>query len=153
MKFICDEMLGKLARWLRILGIDTYYEKELSDARILAIALKEERIILTRDSKLEALKSSSYPMVLIKSENSFQQLKEVQSIFRLKFEEKSLFTRCLVCNQLLEPVPKERIKDKIYPYVYQTQNEFVFCQKCQKIYWSGSHVKRMRKKLSEENLL
>ncbi len=152
MKFICDDNLGKLAKWLRTLGYDTLFSQEISDKELLSKALNEDRVILTRDTKLIELKVVSR-YLLIESDNPLEQLKQVKEKFNLETSEKKLFTRCLVCNTPLNSIKKEKIKDKIPPYVYKTQENFVFCSKCNKIFWSGTHVEKMIQRLKEIKII
>jgi len=80
-------------------------------------------------------------------------LKQVVKHFELKPDKKLFFSRCLLCNQVLEKVEKEKIKDRLYPYVYQTQENFVHCPKCDRIYWSATHVEKMIRTLSEGGII
>jgi len=148
MKFICDDMLGKLARWMRTLGLDTYYEKDLPDNKLLKIALAEDRIILTRDAKIPKIRNAKN-FVWIYSSDPLEQVKEVAQKLKLRIEPERFFTRCLECNGVLEKIAKEKVKDKVWPYVYKTQENFVSCPNCNRIYWPGTHLQRMEKKLRE----
>ena len=152
LKFICDDNLGKLAKWLRALGYDTLFQLTIEDGEMISLALRENRIILSRDTKLSRFKiRENY--LLIQSENPLEQLKQVMDHFKLKIEEDLFFSRCLVCNQSLQKVEKEKIKKRLYPYVYQTQENFVYCSVCDRIYWAGTHVERMTKRLSEVGII
>lgn len=148
MKFICDDNLGRLAKWLRILGYDTLFYPAISDRELVKKALTEGRIILTRDNDLIQMKSVQ-DYLLIKSDQHLEQLKQVIKHFKLKKDEEKLFTRCLVCNTLLEEIGKEKIKDRLYPYVYKTQNHFVYCSSCDKIFWSATHIDHIKEKLKK----
>ena len=152
MKFFCDDNLGKLAKWLRILGYDTLFRLTIEDGELVSIALKENRIILSRDTKLSRFKIKDKHL-LIQSEKPLEQLKQVIDHFKLKIDKDLLFSRCLVCNQVLQKVEKEKIKDRLYPYVYQTQENFVYCSVCDRIYWSATHVEKMIKRLSEGGII
>ncbi|MBM2834098.1 MAG: hypothetical protein HW406_1259 [Candidatus Brocadiaceae bacterium] len=147
LKFIADAMLGRLARWLRILGHDVAYESSVSDDVLIASALNEGRIILTMDRKLTERESARNSM-LIKSPSYKEQLKQVITQYNIDYKS-GIFTRCLVCNNLLEAIEKEKIKDRIPPYVYSTQEEFDICRQCGRIYWSGTHRIKMLKMLDE----
>jgi len=147
LKFIADAMLGRLARWLRILGHDVVYESSISDNDLIARAIHERRIILTMDRKL-AERESAKNSLLINSPSYKEQLKQVITHYNIDYKS-GIFTRCLVCNNLLEPIEKEKIKDRIPPYVYSTQDEFDICQQCGRIYWSGTHRVKMLKMLDE----
>ena len=146
-EFIADAMLGRLARWLRILGCDVLYESSISDDDLIARAIREHRIILTMDRKLTERESAKNSL-LIKSPSYKEQLKQVITHYNIDYKS-GIFTRCLVCNNLLEPIEKEKIKDRVPPYVYSTQDEFDICQQCGRIYWSGTHRTKMLEMLDK----
>ena len=141
LKFIADAMLGRLARWLRILGHDVVYDSSISDNDLIARAIREHRIILTMDRKLTERESAKNSL-LIESPSYKEQLKQVITHYNIDYKS-GIFTRCLVCNSLLASIEKEKIKDKVPPYVYSTQDEFDICQQCGRIYWSGTHRTKM----------
>ncbi|MFH0931374.1 MAG: Mut7-C RNAse domain-containing protein [Candidatus Zixiibacteriota bacterium] len=153
MKFICDDNLGKLAKWLRTLGYDTLFSMDIEDTELVSKALKDNRIILSRDTELKRFKSAEKNFLLLSSNNPLEQLKEVLRKYNLKPEQENLFTRCMVCNQVLVSVPKKEVENKVPPFVFKTQESFVYCSKCDKLYWGGTHVKNLKKKIIEENLL
>ena len=151
-KFFCDDNLGRLAKWLRTLGYDTRFQLDIGDGELVSVALKENRIILSRDTKLSRFKIKDR-YLLIQSEKPLEQLKQVVDQFKLKIDKDLLFSRCLVCNHVLQKVEKGKIKDRLYPYVYQTQENFVYCSECDRIYWPATHVERMTKKLSDGGII
>lgn len=151
-KFFCDDNLGKLAKWLRTLGFDTRFQLTIEDGELVSIALKENRVILSRDAKLSRFKIKD-KYLLIQSEKPLEQLKQVRAHFKLKMDKDLLFSRCLICNQPLQKADKEKIKERLYPYVYQTQENFVHCPVCDRIYWAATHVQRMKEKLSAGGIL
>jgi uncharacterized protein with PIN domain len=145
MKFVTDHMLGRLARYLRLLGYDTFYpEKPLDDDSIIDIARSQERVLLSRDRVLCSRYSNS---LLIKSENYLEQLKEV--IDRFNLDGKMMLSRCSVCNTPLEKIEKERIKGRVPENVFLNHEEFYVCPGCGRIYWMGSHTKRIIETLEE----
>ena len=146
MKFIADEMVGKLARWLRVAGFDTLYHHPISDEKLLEIAQRENRTILTRDRKVAAA-NESQSVFVVTSENPFEQFITVVSHFRLDIESNA-FQRCLECNGQLLPVRKEDYADKIPPHVYATQRKFSQCSGCGRLYWPGTHYESMRRRLA-----
>ncbi len=146
MKFICDDMLGKLAKHLRALGFDTYFEKDIQDHQLLRKALEENRVVVTRDRKLVQVKTIPQ-YVLIWSDQPLAQLEELLQKLSVSPDQENVFSRCMECNTILKRVEKEKVKDKVYPYVYQTQENFWHCSNCDKIYWAGTHIQRMKEKL------
>lgn len=141
-KFIADVHLGKLARYLRMCGFDTLYEKDYSDDEIIIISSLQKRIILTRDKRLLNNRKVTHGL-RIRSGNPESQLKEVFDRLDLKNLAKP-FTRCMGCNTLLVDVPKEKIIDKLPPRTKEFYNTFKLCPQCNQIFWEGSHFKRMQ---------
>jgi len=137
MKFLVDFMLGRLCKWLRLLGYDASYFSSAKKSDLIYQSLKDGRIILTRDHRLS--KKKAIKLVIINSDLLEEQLEQVFSELNVKVDPDDIFTRCLVCNELLLEIEKEKVKDKIPSYVFQTQEEFSYCPSCQKIYWKGTH--------------
>ena len=140
-KFVCDVHLGKLARNLRMLGIDTFYKNDLNDAEIVRISNEEQRTILTRDLELLKRTEVSHGYYL-RYENQEEQIKEVIKRFHLNNVIKE-FSRCLDCNTILVSIAKDKIVNKLPPKVKESQEEFYTCSSCSKIYWKGSHFEKM----------
>jgi uncharacterized protein with PIN domain len=150
-RFIVDINVGKLARWLRIMGYDTLLFNETDDGQMLKTALEEDRIILTRDSqflKRRAITSGRAKALLIEGEDPEEQLKQVAETFNLDYEH-SPFTLCLECNRQLIERKKEDLKNIVPPYVYKTQQYFKECPQCHRIYWQGTHWVAMNRKLGK----
>ena len=143
-KFILTENLNRLSKWMRMLGYDSVVSKSISFNNIMRIAAKDRRIILTRDKKHLKL-ANKQKVVLITSVNHLQQIEELMDI--LKFDEDLLFTRCLECNKLLYEISKDRIKELVPEYILEHQKLFKICRKCGRIYWRGTHYKKMLTKL------
>ena len=141
-KFILDVHLGKLAKTLRMLGFDCFYENEQSDQAIAARAEKENRIVLTRDVGLLKYKAIRWGYWL-RSQNPTEQLEEVIRHFKLQDSYKP-FSRCLACNGLIEEVAKESVLDYIPPRTKEYFHDFFQCLSCKKVYWKGSHYERMQ---------
>ncbi|MHB9038033.1 MAG: DUF5615 family PIN-like protein [Armatimonadota bacterium] len=140
MKFLADAMLGKLAKWLRMLGYDTVYIPDADDDDLVRIAIREDRILLTRDTLLCARRMVRNRCVFVDWGSTGEQVRQVMRELDLKLSHDSLFTRCTVCNGEIVPIAKSEIADRVPPYVYKTQNEFGYCAHCDKIYWRGTHV-------------
>ena len=147
MRFILTKELGRLSRWLRILGFDTVYFKEENYSKLLLLALREERIIITRNKTLAEKVATK--AVYLKEENLSEQLKRVREELNLKIEEDKMFSRCVICNKSLEEVEKEKVKERVPEYIYKTQQDFMECPQCKRIYWSGSHWQNIREALNK----
>ncbi len=142
MKFLADHMLGKLAKYLRFLGYDTYYPSgRMSDDEIIEISKIENRILLTRDKELARRSGGFY----IESENYEEQLKIVIRKFNLSKD--NMLSRCSICNEPLIPVNKESVRDKVPKYVYDHRDEFYICPKCGRVYWWGTHTEKIERKI------
>ena len=141
-KFILDVQLGKLARYMRIIGMDTVYKNNSTDDELVDISLKEKRTILTKDRGTLKRNEVTHGY-WIRNESPEEQLKEVVDRFDLKNQIRE-FTRCLECNSLLIKIEKEKIIDRLPPKVKDRQNKFYFCEMCDKIYWQGTHIERMK---------
>lgn len=137
MKFILTAELGRLGTWLRILDFDvTFYTSNNLNGLVLT-SLREERIIISRNRKLG--KRAGMRVLQIKSDLVNEQIKQVLKDLNLKPKKQDLFSRCVICNQILEPAEKNKIKKLVPAYVFKTQQEFVRCPQCNKIYWKGTH--------------
>lgn len=136
-KFILTRELGRLARWLRILGFDTVYFKGNNRSSLVITALREDRIIVTRNLRLSAPTGSK--LINLKEGPVEEQLKQLLKGLGINVDQSRLFTRCLLCNTALTNIDKEKVKDKVPEYVYQSNEDFSACPDCQKIYWQGTH--------------
>ncbi len=144
MKFIADIMVGKLARYLRMAGHDVAYFNDASDDFILETAIKESRVVLTRDTlmlKRKQFTSGAIKSVFISSGDIRKQLLQVRQELSINLGPDLI--RCLKCNDLLVKVLKKEIRNKVPPYVYSTQDEFMHCRRCRKYYWRGTHYDYM----------
>lgn len=140
-KFVLDVHLGKLAKYLRLLGFDTLYCNTYTDSEIISISINEKRIILTRD--LGILKNSLVTHgYWLRSQDSRMQLNEIMNRFDLKRGVK-FFTRCTKCNGEISIIEKSIIESQLQPKTKEFFNEFYQCEGCKKIYWEGSHYKNM----------
>jgi len=146
MKFICDEMLGTLAKWLRILGYDTKYVKNIDDEKIIEIARREERILITRDKLLSRKADRS---IYLENKNLEKQLKKVIEELNLKINKNKILTRCIICNEIVNKIEKEKIRGRVPEHVFNEHENFWICPKCHRIYWIGSHWNNMEEKLKK----
>lgn len=148
-RFIADAMLGRLARWLRMLGFDTLYYKDISDAGLLKIARQQDRFILTRDTHFLQFKNLS-DFLLISSNNTLEQL--IETITALNIKEFSI-SRCVKCNGVLVgSVEREEVKGLVPEHVYIHFDKFLKCGDCGSIYWEGSHMRRFRETIHRISL-
>jgi uncharacterized protein with PIN domain len=155
MKFIADSMLGRLSRWLRLLGYDTLYFPHIENRSLLKIARESKRILLTRDTHLVKVRGIEN-FLLLKDNDPFKQLRSVIAEFRLdvgavaeNLNGHAVLSRCTVCNSCLDNITREEVRDSIPEYVYRTSSIFRKCSGCGKLYWDGTHPGKFRKKLSE----
>ncbi|HHM24220.1 MAG TPA: hypothetical protein ENJ23_04185 [Bacteroidetes bacterium] len=144
-RFVADVMLGRLARWLRVLGYDTLYDPHVPRFLLPVEAKRENRILLTRSSRL----IEEHPEVesfLVRPDRPPLQLLEVVRHFDLGT--RWLFSRCTLCNQLVERVPLEAVRDQVPEAVQRMDTEFYRCPGCGKVYWEGSHIRRFQEFLA-----
>src|SRR3972149_11752066 len=118
MKFICDDMLGKLAKLLRALGFDAYYQKDIKDHQLLRTALDQERIIVTKDKKLGEVRTIP-KYILIGADKPFDQLEELRQKAGLVINMQKVFRHCIECNTFLEKIEREEVNDKLSSYALQ----------------------------------
>jgi len=145
LKFIADVHLGKLARKLRLLGFDTYFESNLDDNEIIRMSLAESRIVLSRDKELinNSRITQGYRIL---SSDPREQIREVMIRFDLQ-NNLNPFSRCIDCNGMIENVSKESVNEYLPPKTRQYFDEFFRCHDCGKIYWEGSHYENMKKQI------
>jgi uncharacterized protein with PIN domain/sulfur carrier protein ThiS len=146
-KFICDVHLGKLARTLRMLGIDTFYKNDLADDEIVLISNKERRIILTRDIGLLKNKKAKYGQYIFSSDFN-KQVREVLTNPDYKFKLNPL-SLCLECGCKLKRTSRVEAQSRLPDHKFETGMKFYICPNCNKIYWQGSHFDRMQKRLNK----
>ena len=140
-KFICDVHLGRLAKYLRMMGFDVAYKNNFKDEEIVMISLKERRAILTKDRGIFKRNEVTHGY-FVRSKEVEEQVKEIIKRFDLQKEIKE-FTRCLECNAELLKIAKEKIMGKLPPKVNKSQDEFYECPGCGKLYWKGTHHQKM----------
>ncbi|HEX2867333.1 MAG TPA: Mut7-C RNAse domain-containing protein [Ignavibacteriales bacterium] len=142
-KFVADVHLGKLARYMRMLGLDTIYDNNYAKDDLVNISIEKKRTILTRDRNILKRNDVTHGY-WVRSEEPIEQAHEVIERFHLEGELKE-FSRCMECNGVLETVNKEDILEELPPKVEQSQTEFYRCPNCRRIYWKGTHYEKMKK--------
>jgi uncharacterized protein with PIN domain len=142
-RFAADAMLGRLARWLRVLSFDTFYEEAIADAQLVRISNEEERVLLTRDRHLlrELRPLWSHE---VRHDAPLEQLVDIVTAQQLPAPAE-LFTRCMVCNTLLgAPLPRDKADSLVPEGVRGIPGPVRQCPACLRVYWHGSHTRRMR---------
>lgn len=153
MKFLCDQMLGTLAKWLRIYGFDTFYaNSEIDDSELIAISRKENRILITRDKKLlQRARRENLKTIEIKTTEINEQISK--AIGGREIDHSKVLSRCILCNTKVDEIKKYEVKGKVPKKVFDNNEIFWFCPKCNKIYWKGSHYENMVERINDiENL-
>jgi uncharacterized protein with PIN domain len=142
--------VGKLARWLRMMGFDSVFFSGENDSQMVRQALVESRILLTRDTgimKRRVVENGRLKAFLMISQEPEEQIKQLVGAMDIK-EQAHPFTICLECNQPLIDKSPEDVEGRVPPYVYKTQKQYMECPACRRIYWRGTHWKAMLNKLA-----
>ena len=142
MRFVLDGMLGKMNRWLRMMGHDALYLNDAKDQDLVANAIKENRILLTSDVPLYRLATArGADAYLVKGRTEAERLAGLASRFRLNLSVDSAHSRCPVCGSPLKAASKDEVRDKVPAATFNAFNEFWTCSspECAKVYWQGSH--------------
>jgi uncharacterized protein with PIN domain len=145
-----DGMLGKLARWLRMLGYNVKYSNNLDDDELIKIAKMEKRILLTRDLELyQRALSQNVKAFYVEGKQEAERLANLARRFKLKLEIDVSTSRCPKCNTKIKSIEKDKVKGKVPENTFLKYNEFWQCPKCGQIYWQGAHWTRINKTLLE----
>jgi uncharacterized protein with PIN domain len=150
-RFIADNNVGKLARWLRLMGYDAVLLEQKDDGEMIKTALSEGRVVLTKDGefvKRRLVTEGRLRAVHIREDDPEQQVQQVVETLHLNCCFKP-FSRCLECNRTLVARSKEEVKGFVPEHVSQTQTEYMQCPACHRIYWPGTHWQSMVKRLRE----
>lgn len=153
MKFLVDQMMGKLCKWLIILGFDAELNRELDLDKVRKRCLEEDRTFITKSVKNFKKVNLSNSLIIMK-ESSSHQLKVILAYLNFNLNlnlnlNPDLFSRCLECNTPVLKKDKESLKDKVPERSYQYYSDFYECPKCNKIYWKGTHYSNTIKKLEK----
>jgi len=146
--FIADSMLGRLARWLRIIGCDVEYFAAIEDEELVERAWESGRLLLTRDTLLVQRRRARDRCFFVAGDHFRDQLRQVVEAFAIDPFARFL-TRCLECNTLLQEFEREGAEAMVPPHVFATQQQFRACPACGRIYWGGTHRERMVEELKE----
>ena len=151
--FIVDAMLGKLAKKLRLLGFDSLYSSNIEDDELLRVAKTENRIIITKDVQLaEKAKKHEIMTISITKSNEIDQFFQINEKVKLgRCIVGANTSRCPVCNGDLKNINKKDVSNKVPVGVFENISDFWICNKCEKIYWEGTHIKNLQKFTDELN--
>jgi len=146
-RFVIDCNLGRLARYLRLLGLDCIYQNDFSDDDVAQISQQQHRIVLTRDRRLLHRRIITHGL-FVRSVQPVEQAREVMARLDLYSLIKP-FTRCTKCNALLQQVEKRSIEHQLEPKTRLYYHQFLQCSSCNRIYWQGSHHARAQRLISQ----
>ena len=146
MKFLVDGMLGRLARWLRIMGYDTAYHPNLQDQELARMARAQGRVLLTRDTELARRKGIH--CLLIEDQGLEDQIRQIFQELQLSpISPRMDLPRCPVCNASLEEASADEVRGRVPLHIARTQQQFRRCLQCNRVYWAGTHVERMQEQM------
>ena len=145
-RFIVDTTVGKLGKWLRVLGFDTsvYLGKDLH--RLVQMSRRENRVIVTRNRQLE-VKLFLGNILVLKENEPDRQIAAVLRALNISLHPENILSRCLRCNEVLGAMPSEAVEGKVPEFVFYTHEIFHHCPSCQRIYWGGTHPSNMKKRI------
>ena len=148
-KFLVDLNVGRLARWLRILGYDALFIPHADDRKLVEVAMREGRVLLTKDRHIlerRVVTTGELKAILVQGDDVMTQLRHVAS--EMALDRGNAFSQCVECDLPLRDRPKETVAGVVPPYVFQTQESFMECPACGRVYWQGTHWNRMREELA-----
>jgi len=149
-RFIVDTMLGNVARWLRMLGYDTLYFRRIQDWRILDIASKENRVIITRDRGLyRRARKKGLEALFLEQDDMAERLAYISLREGIRLYIDLELSRCPICNGELVKVSRELVRGKVPRRVYEKHSDFWVCKRCGKVYWMGSHWRGIEETLEK----
>ncbi len=150
LKFLADGMLGKLTRWLRMLGHDVVYTGSMNDKELILKTKNEKRILLTRDVKLyQQAITKGTDAFLLESPNQIANLAQTAKRFKFPLEINPERSRCPKCNANIKRIQKAEAEGKVPEKTLIHYDEFWVCPNCQQVYWRGAHWKEIEKTLAE----
>ncbi|MGQ9551707.1 MAG: Mut7-C RNAse domain-containing protein [Candidatus Bathycorpusculaceae bacterium] len=147
---MADGMLGKLTRWLRMLGQDVVYSSSLDDAQLCSIAKKERRVLITRDLELyQYATAKGIVAFYLEGNTEVERLAELARRFDISLEVDLRTSRCPKCNARIRRIKKEDVASRVEKNTFAYYDDFWECSKCGQIYWQGAHWDRIRKTLED----
>lgn len=150
LRFITDGMLGKLTRWLRLLGFDVEYANDMEDKKLMATAKEEKRILLTRDLELfQQCTAHEIDAFLVEGRTEAERLACMAKKYGFALNIDVTVSRCSKCNTSIKSVQKDSVADKLEPATFRYYDEFWQCPNCGQIYWKGAHWKKITQTLDE----
>lgn len=148
LKFLADGMLGKLTRWLRILGCDVEYASDLADAELLRIAKSQKRVLLTKDFEFyKQAVGRNIETYYLEGQMTHEKLAELAKRFSINLTVDMTTSRCPKCNTPVKEAPKSQIEEKVEMNTLKGYEEFWLCPKCGQVYWQGAHWNKIRETL------
>lgn len=150
-KFIVDNNVGKLAKWLRTMGYDALLFTAKDDGEMIKIALSQDRVVLTKDTQVMKrwlVTTGRLNAIFIEDDNPKVQLRQVVDVLNLDCQFRP-FSLCLECNEKLVERGRDEVRDLVPPYVFKTQSQYMQCPLCHRVYWRGTHWQAMSKELEE----
>jgi len=135
-----DVMLGRLAKWLRILGFDVLYSNDAEDDELIENCKSDGRILLTRDGALARRAEKNVEVVFVTGDHIKEQFASIRCKLPITFEPPAIFSRCVVCNTPLKPATRAEVEGLVPAFIFNTNKTFKICPGCRKVYWKGSHV-------------
>ena len=148
-KFLVDVNVGRLARWLRILGYDASFIPHADDLKLVEVALREGRVLLTKDRHIlerRVIATGRLRAILVRGDDVMTQLRQVTE--EMELDQRNAFSLCVECDVPLRSRPKETLAGAVPPYVFQTQQSFMACPACGKVFWQGTHWSHMKERLA-----
>ena len=147
-RFVVDVNVGRLAKWLRVMGYDTLFPTEGGDNQLVRIALQEGRILVTRDAGIalrRAVRLGQMQVVHILNNDLRSRLRQLVRQQQLSLN--NGLSRCVRCNDPLHQAPKGKVTERVPPYALESQSTFMECPKCLRLYWRGTHWANMMSEL------
>ena len=148
-RFVVDVNVGRLAKWLRVMGYDALYIPDANDDELLRVAGEQDRAIITKDRYIlerRLVTSGQVKAILVASDDFREQMHQLTRRLGLRFH--NVFSLCIECNERLHLISKPEVKGRVPPFVFSTQEQFYQCPRCRKLYWRGTHWRNMREELA-----